>query len=469
MLGRLLVQLPGCPSCLATYRLAPCSNVLRCRPYLPKTRGMAADKEEAMPSGQTALPAKKKRKRKEKPPPLPPPPLPDPSSFPPYKPSPHFRFELIHQSKKSAARVGRIHTPHGVIDTPGFVAVGTNAALKAVDGAWADAEGLQLMFCNTYHLLLHPGPEVVAGAGGLHAFMGRRDRPLITDSGGFQVFSLAYGTVHEEVNELKRSQGPSKHKTGNLMKGVTEEGVRFCSYRDGSHMLLTPESSVEAQKAFGADIILPLDELPPYHIADADLEASLGRSHRWMARSLRTHLADPRRQAMYGIVHGGMSIDLRRRSVEYLSALPFDGFAVGGSMGKDREDMVGLLRQVMPMMPRDKPCHILGIADPATLPQLVPFGCDTFDSCYPTRAGRHGTMLTPMGNVRVISGKFKNAHHPPVEGCTCYTCKTHTLAYLHHLKKANEPLMSTLLTIHNIHFMCTLMSDLRQQILADEI
>lgn len=150
---------------------------------------------------------------------------------PPRDPAPAPSAQPPPRSKKSAARVGRIHTPHGVIDTPGFVAVGTNAALKAVDGAWADAEGLQLMFCNTYHLLLHPGPEVVAGAGGLHAFMGRRDRPLITDSGGFQVFSLAYGTVHEEVNELKRSQGPSKHKTGNLMKGVTEEGVRFCSYR----------------------------------------------------------------------------------------------------------------------------------------------------------------------------------------------------------------------------------------------
>lgn len=316
----------------------------------------------------------------------------------------YFRFEIVHVSKKSGARVGRIHTPHGVIDTPGFVAVGTNAALKAVDGLWADAEGLQLMFCNTYHLLLHPGPEVVEAAGGLHKFMGRPDRPLITDSGGFQVFSLAYGTVHEEVNELKRGQGPSKHKatSGTLMKGVSEEGVRFASYRDGSSMLLTPESSVRAQKALGADIILPLDELPPYHIAQGDLEASLERSHRWEARSLREHLADPRRQAMYGIVHGGVDLALRRRSVDYLAALPFDGFAVGGSMGRDREEMVRLLQGVMPMMPRDKPCHILGIADPATLPRLVPLGCDTFDSCYATRAGRHGTMLTPNGNVRVV-------------------------------------------------------------------
>ncbi|EFN58624.1 hypothetical protein CHLNCDRAFT_34232 [Chlorella variabilis] len=391
---------------------------------------------------------------------------------------------LLHRSAKSGARVGRIHTPHGIIDTPGFVAVGTNAALKAVDGPWADAgthrEGQQLMFCNTYHLLLHPGADVVEAAGGLHAFMNRQ-LPLITDSGGFQasracqpVFSLAYGTVHEEVNSLKRGSGKSRHKQEhNLVARVSEEGVTFRSYRDGARMLLTPESSVLAQKQLGADIIVPLDELPPYHTEPQVLAASLARSHRWMARSLKTHLADVRQQAMYAVVHGGLSLELRQQSIDYLTSLPFDGFAVGGSLGKDRGDLFWLLERIMPRLHErgtgTKPVHILGIADPASIPQLVTYGCDTFDSCYPTRVGRHGTMLTKDGPLRVISGLYKTAFRPPVEGCTCHTCRTHSLAYLHHLVKAKEPLAASLLTIHNVHHMNAMMAGLRRQILADEI
>lgn len=412
-----------------------------------------------------AQPSRKRRKVQPEPM-APPPPA---SEFPPYEPRPFFRFELVHQSSKSAARVGRIHTPHGVVDTPGFVAVGTNAALKAVDGCWADAEGLQLMFVNTYHSMLHPGPEVVAGAGGLHAFMNRQ-RPIITDSGGFQVFSLAYGTVHEEVNSLKRSAGRSKYKEGSLVERVSEEGVVFKSYRDGTRMLLTPESSVGAQKALGADIILPLDELPPYHTSEEALTASLARSHRWMARSLKAHLADPQQQAMYGIVHGGLSLDKRHKSIEYLASLPFDGMAIGGSLGKDRADLFWLLENIMPWVPRDKPTHVLGIADPNSIPTLVTYGCDTFDSCFPTRAGRHGQMLTKDGPLRLASGKHKAAYdRPAVPGCTCHTCRTHSRAYLHHLMKAKEPLAATLATLHNIHFMVELMAELRAKILADEI
>lgn len=396
-----------------------------------------------------------------------------PSSFPPWEPLDYFRFEVVHRSSKSNARVGRIHTPHGVIDTPGFVAVGTNGVLKAVDWDAADREGLQLAFSNTYHMMLHPGADVVEAAGGLHRFAGRRmDRPMITDSGGFQVFSLAYGTVHEEVTQMKRAsprRGGHRCNTDSLVRRIDERGVEFKSYRDGSLMTLTPEGSVAAQKSLGADIILPLDELPPYHIDDAVLEASLDRSHRWMTRSLAAHLADRRQQAMYGIVHGGMRLDLRRKSVDYLAALPFDGFAVGGSLGKDRDDVKYLLSHVLPWLPQDKPVHILGIADDKSLPQLVPFGADTFDSCYPTRAGRHGTMLTANGPLRVGAGANRNAHRKPVEDCECNTCKTHTLAFLHHLKKANEPLMGTLLAVHNIHYMVKMMAGLRAKILADEV
>ncbi|KAI3436502.1 hypothetical protein D9Q98_005919 [Chlorella vulgaris] len=410
------------------------------------------------------------RKRRKIDPMTPPPPA---SEFPPWEPRPFFRFEILHTSSKSGARVGRLHTPHGVVDTPGFVAVGTNAALKAVDGPWADAEGQQLQFCNTYHLLLHPGADVVEAAGGLHSFMNRQ-RPLITDSGGFQVFSLAYGTVHEEVNSLKRGSGKSRHKSEhNLVAKVTEEGVTFRSYRDGTKMLLTPESSVLAQKQLGADIIIPLDELPPYHTEPAVLAASLARSHRWMARSLHTHLSDIRQQVMYAVVHGGMSLELRQQSVDYLTSLPFDGFAVGGSLGKNREELFWLLERIMPRLHErgasSKPVHILGIADTESIPKLVTYGADTFDSCYPTRVGRHGSMLTANGPLRVTSGQYKTAFRTPVEGCTCHTCRTHSLAYLHHLVKAKEPLAASLLAIHNLHHMNAMMAGLRQKILADEI
>lgn len=216
-------------------------------------------------------------------------PPPPPSSLPSYNGHPNFNFKIIHKSKKSGARVGRIETAHGAINTPGFVAVATNGALKALDFSQADAEGLELAFCNTYHLMLHPGADAVEYAGGLHAFTGRRrDRPFITDSGGFQVFSLKYGTVHEELtSSLKRSTTGSSNKhrrAGDLVVKVSEEGVVFKSYRDGTRMLLSPETSVAAQKSLGADIILPLDELPPYHIGEQALVHSVFRSHRWEAR-----------------------------------------------------------------------------------------------------------------------------------------------------------------------------------------
>jgi hypothetical protein len=265
---------------------------------------------------------------------------PDPATFPPwsYEPRSYFKFEILHQSSISSARVGRIHTPHGIIDTPSYVAVATNAALKGVDIRDADTVGQQLIFCNTYHLLLQPGTEVVEGAGGLHEFMNRKNGPLITDSGGFQVFSLAYGSVHEELStggELKRRNAASKGKNGSLhmttegRKGkppvkVTEEGAIFRSYRDGKSFLLTPESTVQAQKSFGADIIIPLDELPPYHIDRNVLVKSVERTHRWEARSLREHLLDVKEQAMYCVIHGGLDRELRKKSVDYLTSLPFD-------------------------------------------------------------------------------------------------------------------------------------------------
>lgn len=418
-----------------------------------------------------------------------PPPFPDPyaappppSSFPPYEPKPWFRFELVHQSTRSAARAGIIHTPHGPIETPAFVAVATNGALKAVDLAGLD-DLLPLVFCNTYHLMVHPGPDIVAAAGGLHAFTGR-SRPLITDSGGFQVFSLAHGTVHDELNRKGVKPPPAAGKAGGkggkavaaadasrtrkpLLQRVTEEGAVFRSYRDGSLLTLTPESSVAAQKAYGADIIVPLDELPPYYIDDDTLHRSVLLSHRWEARSLAAHLADVRQQAMYCVLHGGIDRTLRALSADYLTSLPFDGWGIGGSLGKNRAELLDLLRFLVPRLPADRPNHLLGIADVESIAGAVPLGVDTFDSCFPTRLGRHGTLLTQGGRVDIRSGRWRG-HHEPLGEEWGVPGGGPTMAYLHHLMKAHEPVAATLMTLHNLYFMTNYMKDLRRRILDDE-
>lgn len=373
-----------------------------------------------------------------------------------------FRFEILHRSKKSRARLGRITTPHGVIDTPNFVAVGTNGTIKALDNEMVDAIGLQLMFCNTYHLILQPGIEVVQAAGGLHRFINRK-LPIITDSGGFQVFSLAYGSVADEL----KSRG-TKKTDGHVLK-ISEEGVSFRSYRDGKKVLLTPESSIAAQKAFGADIIIPFDELPPYHIGYDKLKTSLERTHRWEKRSLDEHLKHPNNQAMYAVVHGGIDPDLRRQSCEFLTNLPFDGFAIGGSVGKNKGEMIEMLQETMPRLPEDKPNHLLGIGDLASLEACMPLGIDTFDSSYPTRAARHGLLLTKNGNLKADKNENARNFGPIEEECHCWTCQRFSLAYLHHLFKASELTAYALATVHNLHFMVEMMRLNRQRILENDI
>jgi queuine tRNA-ribosyltransferase len=372
------------------------------------------------------------------------------------------QFEILHTSKKSRARVGRIHTPHGIIDTPNFVAVGTNGTLKALDNEMVDSIGLQLMFCNTYHLLLQPGPDVVRRAGGLHKFINRKG-PIITDSGGFQVFSLAYGSVADEL----KSRGMKK-RDGHVLK-INEDGVQFRSYRDGSKLLLTPETSIQAQKALGADIIIPFDELPPYHIGPKELRESLDRTHRWEKRSLEEHLRNPQGQAMYAVIHGGVDPEMRKESCDYLSQLPFDGYAIGGSLGKTKPEMVEMLTQLLPRVPVEKPNHLLGIGDLESLRQCIPLGIDTFDSSYPTRAARHGLILTKDGGIKAERAENAN-HFAPIEHeCTCWTCKNFSLAYIHHLFKAREMTAYTLATVHNLHFMVELMRETREKIQLDQI
>ena len=374
----------------------------------------------------------------------------------------YFSFKIIHQSKKSRARVGQIITPHGIIDTPNFVAVGTNGTLKALDNVMVEQLEQQLMFCNTYHLLLHPGPEVVKAAGGLHTFI-NRNQPIITDSGGFQVFSLAYGTVRDEI----KSKG--KKSIQNSVAKITEDGVTFRSYRDGSKVILTPEISIQVQKDLGADIIIPFDELPPYHIDEKQLKKSLDRTHRWEKRSLDEHLKNPAQQAIYAVIHGGVNKEFRTLSCKTLTALPFDGYAIGGSVGKNHQEMIEMLKYTLPQLPEDKPNHLLGIGDLPAIEEIIPLGVDTFDSSHPTKCARHGQLFTSQGSIKILQGKHKFNFAPLDAACLCYTCKNYTTAYLHHLFKSHEPIALTLATIHNISFMVKLLKQYRQDILDGKI
>jgi queuine tRNA-ribosyltransferase len=373
-----------------------------------------------------------------------------------------FHFSIIHQSKKSRARVGRIYTPHGIIDTPGFVAVGTNATLKAVDTISAQQLGLQLMFCNTYHLMLQPGTKTIAKAGGLHAFM-NRSGPIITDSGGFQVFSLAYGGVHDEL----KSKG-SKKQNGSVLN-ISEEGVTFRSYRNGDLVLLTPESSIQAQKDLGADIIIPFDELPPYHISHHNLVKAFERTHRWQQRSLQEHEKNIKNQAIYAVIHGGIDQALRTQSCTTLTALPFDGFAIGGSLGKNHEQMFQMLSYTTPQLPQEKPVHLLGIGDLASLEQCIAYGVDTFDSSHPTRTARHGLVFTSQGPQKIEHARLKEHYGPLDAACTCYTCTHYTASYIHHLFKAREITGQHLATVHNLHFMVKLMAQYRERIACGDL
>ena len=373
-----------------------------------------------------------------------------------------FKFEIVHQSKLSQARVGRVTTAHGTFMTPAFVAVGTNGVLKAIDHITIESLALPLMFANTYHLLLHPGADTVEKAGGLHKFSGRKG-PIITDSGGFQVFSLAYGSVADEL----KSKGKKKNKSTVLR--VNEEGVTFRSYRDGSEVHLSPEISIQAQKKLGADIIVPFDELPPYHMSKQYLKASLDRTHRWEKRSLDEHLKNPNGQAIYSVCHGGVDAEMRKESAQYLSSLPFDGFGIGGSLGKNRDELEYVLQHTVPHLRPEAPRHLLGIGDLESIKRTIPYGMDTYDSSYPTKAARHGVAFAHTEPVRLRSTKHKNSFIPIDESCACFTCTHYTRAWLHHLFKAKEFTAYSLTTIHNLAHMMTVMNNYQEAIMNDQI
>ena len=417
-----------------------------------------------------------------------------PSAFPKYAPRQFFRHEILHQSKRSRARVGRIHTPHGTIDTPGFVVVGTNGAVKFVDHIAADNAGMQLMFSNTLHLIVHPGAEAIGAAGGLHKLMGR-NKPLITDSGGFQIFSFANrgdlalpGRGDEasssSSDELRvgsddadlKSAAPEGRRNKYLNSGghstevtISEAGATFRSYRDGSKIFLSPESTVEAQKLIGADIIIPLDDLPSAGVGGKTLSDAVERTHRWEARSLMAHCEQVNNQAMYCVLHGGTDYALRKHSLATLQEYPFDGYAIGGSFGRDKAEMLQLLEFLLPLIPTDKPNHLLGVGDLESIEAGVRLGVDTFDSSFPTRMGRHGTLLTRQGRIKIGQTRYRDDYGPIDEACDGFVSTHYTRAYLHHLWRANEPVVHGLCTLHNIKFMMDRMASIREGILSGEI
>lgn len=354
-----------------------------------------------------------------------------------------FEFELIKECKETGARAGVFHTPHGDIQTPVFMPVGTQATVKTMTPEELKECNAQIILSNTYHLYLRPGHELVKEAGGLHGFM-KWDRPILTDSGGFQVFSL-----------------------GDLRK-IKEEGVYFRSHIDGSKHLFTPENVMEIQNALGADIIMAFDECNPYPATYDYVKNSSDRTFRWLERCKAAHKRED--QALFGIIQGGMYRDLREKSARDITSIDLPGYAIGGlSVGEPAEKMYEMLDYTTPLMPKHKPRYLMGVGAPENLIEGVARGVDMFDCVLPTRIARNGTVFTKHGKLVIRNAEYAHDFRPMEEGCQCYACRNYSRAYIRHLIKTGEVLGIRLTTIHNIHFLTNLMKEMRQAILEDRM
>ena len=355
-----------------------------------------------------------------------------------------FRYELIKEDFVTGARLGKIHTSHGVINTPIFMPVGTQATVKSMTSEDLEEMDANIILGNTYHLYLRPGQEIMEKAGGLHKFM-HWDRPILTDSGGFQVFSL---------NDLRK---------------ITEEGVEFCSHLDGSRHFMSPEKSIDMQNTIGADIIMCFDECAP---ADADYEytkKSMEMTTRWAKRCKDAHRR-PDDQALFGIVQGGMYEDLRAESVRGLTEIDFPGYSIGGlSVGESKDTMYRILDATVPLLPKDKPRYLMGVGSVDALLEGVIRGVDMFDCVLQTRIARNGTAMTSQGKVVVRNATYKEDFTPLDPECDCFVCRNYTRAYLRHLVKCNEILGARLLTYHNLYFTLKLMEKVRNAIMEDNL
>ena len=353
-------------------------------------------------------------------------------------------YELLHIDKNSGARRGVIHTPHGDIQTPIFMPVGTQATVKSMSPEELKEDvKAQIILANTYHLYLRPGHDLVKEAGGLHKFM-NWDRPILTDSGGFQVFSLSG------------------------LRKITEEGVKFSSHLDGSKHLFTPEKVMEIEEALGADIIMAFDECCPYPSDYKYTEKSMYRTTRWATRCKEAHTRED--QGLFGIIQGGFYKDLRKISAEDLIAMDFPGYAIGGiSVGEPKEEFLDILRYTTPLMPENKPRYLMGVGTPDYLIEAALAGIDMCDCVLPTRLARHGTALTSKGKLVIRNATYERDWGKLDDECDCYTCRNYSRAYIRHLVKTNEILGIRLISLHNLRFLTKLMEQVREAIEQDNL
>jgi queuine tRNA-ribosyltransferase len=380
-------------------------------------------------------------------------------------------FKVRAHPAGSLARAGTLELAHGRVQTPAFVPLATRGAVKGLEAQEVAALGYELLLANTFHLMLAPGAALVQELGGLHELM-RWPRPIITDSGGFQVFSMGHGAVADEIKGRRRREGEGR------ILSIGEDGVRFRSYVDGRERFLGPEQSMAVQAALSSDIALTFDECTPFHVTREYTARSAARTHRWLERCLRWHEEHgPEGQVVYGVVQGGVERDLRRESAATVAASRCDGIAIGGSLGRDKAQMHEVVSWTTCELERhapDRPRHLLGIGEIDDLIYCVELGIDTFDCAIPTRLGRHGVALVPDPEARwrvdLIKAKWSRSREPILERCPCPACtRGYSRAYLHYLLRANELTAVRLLTLHNLSFVARLMGDLRAAIDAGRL
>jgi queuine tRNA-ribosyltransferase/7-cyano-7-deazaguanine tRNA-ribosyltransferase len=375
-------------------------------------------------------------------------------------------FTVTHQLAGTAARLGRIETAHGVVDTPAFLPVGTQATVKTLTPDDLVGLGAQGVLANTYHLFLRPGADLIEQLGGLHSFMAWPGT-IMTDSGGYQAFSLGLALEHGVGKIAKMFPGATEAPARPIKKRLTridERGVEFASHLDGTRYLLTPEVSIRVQQQLGSDLVVAFDECTSPLSDYAYTRTALERTHRWALRCVDAW--QPRRagQGLYGIVQGGAYRDLREMSARFIGDLQFDGMAIGGSLGRSKADMHAILEWTIPLLPENRPRHLLGIGEPADLFECVERGIDTFDCVGPTRLARHGGLYTSTGRLNILRAAIRTDTGPIDVGCGCYTCRTFSRAYLRHLFVADEMLAYRLATIHNLHYILDLMARIRASI-----
>ncbi len=372
-------------------------------------------------------------------------------------------FKILKKSKKSKARLGIIETEHGIIETPTLVPVATQAVVKALTSEEAVSAKCQLLICNTYHLHLKPGEKMVKTGGGLHKFMNWQ-KPLMTDSGGFQIFSLGFGKDYGIEKTLKGKQSDKNAvKIGHQPKQlkITDDGVFFTSYLDGSKFFIGPKESIKIQEALGADIMFAFDECPPPNADYKYVKRSLIKTHRWAKICLDSKKTN---QSLYGIVQGGKYKDLRIESAKCIGRLDFDGFGIGGDMGDDRKEMIKMLGWVNPKLPERKPKHLLGIGYLEDIPEVIKAGIDTFDCIVPTHYARHGVAFTSEGKLDMAKPKFLTDKNPLDKKCRCFVCQNYWRNYISHLFRAKEITPLKLLTFHNLYFFNSFIESIRNKI-----